>query len=87
MENFISRNKTTKAFNDYAHEIFQRQIELRIDDKAFDFDQGVVSELNLRRAIAGHLGGWLFYYTLVFGMRLKLNILTTAKTEQKLQMS
>ena len=59
MENFISRNETTKAFNDYAHKIFQRQIELRIDDKAFDFDHGVVSELNLRKAIAGHLSGWL----------------------------
>lgn len=42
MENFISRNETTKAFNDYAHKIFQRQIELRIDDKAFDLNHGVV---------------------------------------------
>ena len=59
MENFISRNETTKAFNDYAHKIFQRQIKLRIDDIAFDFDHGVVSELNLRKAIAEHLSGWL----------------------------
>ena len=59
MENKLINKCTTEAFKLYAHEIFQRQIELRIDDEAFDFKQGYLSELNLRRAITDYLAAWL----------------------------
>ena len=60
MENIYKlNNQTTQAFDLYAHEIFQRQIEKRIDDKPFNFDQGFASELNLRKEISKHLSGWL----------------------------
>ena len=38
MEYKLINKCITKAFNDYAHQIFQRQIELRIDDEPFDFN-------------------------------------------------
>ncbi len=57
--NYELNHQTTQAFDLYAHEIFQRQIEKRIDDEPFDFDQGFASELNLRKEISKHLSGWL----------------------------
>ena len=60
-KNTLINKKTTEAYNLYAREIFRTQIELRIHDEPFDFEQGYLSELNLRKAITKHLGSWLTY--------------------------
>ena len=59
MKNNNLNNQTTKAYDLYAHKIFQRDIEKHIDDEPFEFNEGFTSELNLRKEIARHLSAWL----------------------------
>lgn len=57
--NYNLNNQTTEAYKLFSEDIFIRQIEKNINDEPFDFNQGFISELNLRKEISKYLSAWL----------------------------